>query len=192
MKAPFNKTPRTLPPTGTFMARVVRVIYLGTQSGGKFEPVPKLQLTWELPTEKHVFKEGDEPKPFVVSQEYSHTMGSKSNLRPITESIIGTKLSDDEAYAFDHDELVGIACQITIIHDEKESGTWEKITSVSPLLKGVICPPQVNESKVLSFEKWDEEYFQKLPNFIKNKIMSSPEYAKMKNIDVVDPNDIPF
>lgn len=197
-KAPFTKTPRTLPPEGTFLARVIRIIYIGTIKTtykGEEKEVPKLQITWELPTELHTFKEGDPQKPFVVSQEYSHSMGKKANLRPIVEAIIGTSLMDEEAYAFDHDQLVGMACQVTITHDEKESGTWEKVTAVSPLLKGVQCPPQINDSKILSFDKWDEAYFEKLPKFIREKIMSSKEYKVMKGLSpdaVVNTDDIPF
>jgi len=196
MRAPFNKTPRTMTPEGTFMARVVRVIYMGTLleknsfQGGIMMEVPKLQITWELPTETNVFKEGEEAKPFVISREYTHSMGPKSNLRPTVESIIGTKLSDDEAYAFDHDELLGIACQITVSHHETESGVWEKVTGVSPLLKGVVCPPQVNPSKILSFEKWDNELFEKLPKFIKDKIISSKEYQKMTGKSSLSSDDI--
>lgn len=196
MKAPHSSTPRTLTPAGTFLARVVRVIYIGTIKTsymGEEKEVPKLQITWELPTETHTFKEGEPAKPFVISQEYTHSMGGKSNLRPIVEAIIGTKLSDDEAYGFDHDELLGIPCQVTIIHDVRESGTWEKVTSVSPLLKGITCPPQVNPSKVLSFEKWDETLFASLPNFLKNKIISSKEYQAMKGIaKTVTAEEIPF
>jgi hypothetical protein len=197
MKAPNQKLPRTLTPAGTFIARVTRIIYIGTIKEtymGEEKEMPKLMLTWELPTETHIFREEDGPKPFTISKEYTHSMGKKSNLRPITEAIIGTSLTDDEAYAFDHDELLGLACQVTIIHDEKESGTWEKVTAVSPLLKGIQCPPQVNPSKVLSFDKWDEELFEKLPQFIKNKIVTSKEYRKMKGQteEIIRPEDIPF
>ncbi len=196
MKAPNIKLPRTLTPEGTFIARIVRIIYIGTipeTYKGEEKEVPKVMLTWELPTETHVFKESDGAKPFTISKEYTHSMGQKSNLRPITEAIIGTRLSDDEAFAFDHDDLLGMACQITIVHDKRESGTWEKITSVSPLLNGITCPPQVNQSKVLSFEKWDEQLFSSLPNFIKNKIISSKEYKAMKGVTAqVTPEEIPF
>jgi len=196
MKAPNNKPPRTLTPAGTFIARVTRIIYIGTIKEsymGEEKEQTKLMLTWELPTETHIFREEDGAKPFSISKEYTHSMGKKSNLRPVTEAILGVSLTDDEAYNFDHDELLGLACQITIVHDEKESGTWEKVTGVSSLLKGVSCPPQVNPSKVLSFDKWDEELFAKLPNFIKNKIISSKEYKKMKGIvETVTADDVPF
>lgn len=196
MKAPNIKLPRTLTPAGTFIARVTRIIYIGTIKEtymGEEKEMPKVMITWELPTETHVFKEEDGAKPFTISKEYTHSMGKKSNLRPVTEAIIGASLLDEEAYNFDHDELLGLPCQITIIHEEKESGTWEKVTTVSPLLKGVTCPPQVNPSKVLSFEKWDEALFESLPNFIKNKIISSKEYKAMKGIvKEVTPDEIPF
>ena len=197
MRAPFTKLERTLTPAGTFMARVIRIIYIGTIKEsymGEEKEMPKLMLTWELPTETHVFKEENGAQPFTISKEYTHSMGKKSNLRPVTEAIIGTALTDEEAYGFDHDELLGLACQITIIHEDKQSGTWEKVTTVSPLLKGVVCPEQFNQSKVLSFEKWNEEMFTALPKFIKDKIVSSKEYKAMKGIKEVEisPDSIPF
>lgn len=197
MKAPSNKPPRTLTPQGTFLARVVRIIYIGTIKEsymGEEKEMPKIMITWELPTEKHVFREEDGPKPFTISKEYTHSMGKKSNLRPVTEAIIGASLLDEEAYNFDHDELLGKACQITIKHDEKESGTWEKVTAVSPVLKGVDCPAQVNPSKVLSFDNWNEDLFESLPNFIKNKIVTSKEYIRMKGSGekTINTDDIPF
>jgi len=198
MKAPQPSMQRSLVPEGTFLARVINVVYIGTiktQWKGEEKEVPKLRITWELPTETKVFKEGEAERPYVMSQEYTHSMGKKSNLRPITEAIIGTSLTDDEAYNFDHDNLLDQACQITIIHEDKETGTYAKVTAVSPLLKGVTCPPRVGELKKLSFDSWNEDYFQSLPEFIRKKIMSSKEYKKMKGISedaVIDPMDIPF
>jgi len=199
MKAPYNQAPRVMPPAGTFIARVVRIIYIGTVKtintfqGGIEQETPKIHITWELPTEKHVFKEGEPEKPFLVSREFTHSMGKKSTLRPITEAILGVSLTDEEAYAFDHDELLGLSCQVTIIHDEKESGTWEKVNSVSALLKGVVCPPPVNDMYVLSYEKWNEELFQKLPPFLKKKMEGSKEYKAMRGIkSEISTDDIPF
>ena len=198
MKAPYQKSERTLPPAGTMLARVVGIVYIGTIKTswqGQEKEVPKLRITWELPTELHKFKDGEDEKPFVISQEYTHSMGKKSNLRPITEQIIGASLLDDEAFNFDHDELLGKPCQITIIHEDKETGTYAKVSSISPLLKGVTCPPQVNPSKKLSFDQWDENYFNTLPEFIKKKIVSSKEYAKMTGKTIVEDikaEDIPF
>ncbi len=192
MKAPYVKSNRPLCPKGTFMARVIRIVYIGTVKTtwkGEEKEIPKLWITWELPTEKAVFKEGEPEMPFIISQEFSHSMGKKSNLRPITENIIGTTLTDDEAYGFDHDELLDKPCQITIVHEVKNENTYANVSAVSGLLKGVTCPSRENELKVLSFDKWDEKYFEDLPKFIKDKIMSSKEYKAMKGLDI-DTSDI--
>lgn len=198
MKAPFTKIDRPLPPTGTFLARVIRIVYIGTiktEWKGQTKEIPKLWITWELPSKKHVFREGEPEMPFVISAEYTHSMGNKSNLRPITEAILGCSLEDDEAYAFDHDELLGKACQITVVHDVKGDNTYANVSAVGQLLEGTVCPPAINSLKVLSFEKWDGEMFDVLPKFIQDKIVSSKEYKVMKGIKEVgevDTNDIPF
>jgi hypothetical protein len=111
--------------------------------------------------------------------------------------MIGTSLTDEEAYEFDIDKLLGMACILSIIIDESERGKYVAIKSASPLMKGTVCPAQITKTQVLSFEKWDEKYFESLPSFIKDKIMTSREYKLMKGIKVeeattVDEDEIPF
>lgn len=189
MKAPSK--PRILPPAGTHMARVINIIYLGTVKGN-FGESYKVRITWELPTETHVFKEEDGAKPFSVSREVSLSMGTKSNLRPIVEGIIGVSLKDEEAYAFDVDEILGKECLITIVYDEGESGTYANVSTVTKLVKGMTCPQAVNSLKILSYEKFDEKYFETLPSFIKDKMKKTPEYKKYKGINDGDSDEIPF
>jgi hypothetical protein len=194
MKA--TKPVRVLPPEGQHIARVTNIIYLGTiktQFGDTF----KMRITFELPTALHEFKEGEGEKPFTVSKETSLSMGKKSTLRPLVEGIIGTSLDDDEAYAFDLDQLLGMTCQLHVVHEETDNGKYANIKSASPLLKGVTCPDAINPLKILSYEKWDQEYFDKLPDFLKEKMKTSPEYkkvnkGKVKDDDEVDSDSIPF
>ena len=47
--------------------------------------------------------------------------------------------------------------------------------------KGVNCPEQVNRNFILSYDSFDEELFNMLPDFIKNKMMTSVEYQAVKN-----------
>lgn len=201
MKAP---TPvRTLVPAGTHVARIYQIIYLGTTKGEfKGQPIEsfKVRITWELPNELHQFKDDKPEKPFVVSKEYTLSMGKKSNLRPLVEGIIGTSLDDEEAAKFDIDELLGMSCQLSITHAEGQNGKYAKINSASTLMKGVSCPPPVNTPKILSYEKWDNDLFLSLPDFIKEKIEKTPEFRKMNGQEVsqnieteaIDPDDLPF
>lgn len=200
MKAPQPTYTRKLPPAGTHMARLIGLISIGTVKSsfeGKEKEGYKIRLTWELPNETTVFKEGEQEKPFVVSKELGFSMHKKSSLRPIVEGMIGTALSDEEAYAFDMDDLIGMPCILSIVIDESDKGKYVAIKSASSLMKGTTCPDQINKTQVLSFEKWDEKYFETLPSFIKDKIMSSKEYKVMKGIKVeesteVDEDEIPF
>lgn len=200
MKAPQPTYTRKLPPAGTHMARLIGLISIGTVKSsfqGEEKEGYKIRLTWELPNEQTVFKEGEPEKPFVVSKELGFSMHKKSSLRPIVEGMIGTALSDEEAYAFDIDDLIGMPCVLSIVIDESDKGKYVAIKSASPLMKGTTCPDQINKTQVLSFEKWDEKYFESLPSFIKDKIMTSKEYKVMKGIKVeetkeVDEDEIPF
>lgn len=194
MKAQKPEYTRQLPPVGNHVARVINIIYLGTQHSDKYGDIFKMRITWELPNEKAVFKEGEPEKPFVVSKETSLSMGQKSTLRPIVEGILGVALTDDEAYNFDLDQLVGMSCMLYITHEEGETAKYSKVNTATPLPKGLVCPPPFNELKILSFEKWNEEFFQKLPQFIREKITSSKEYKKMKGdtVEEVNPEDVPF
>ena len=57
------------------------------------------------------------------------------------------------------------------------------------------CPAQINSSVILDYdENWSKEKFEKLPEFIRKKMESTPEY-KNKNsypTDKINPDEIPF
>lgn len=199
MKAPNQTFNRVLPTPGTKIARVVGIIYIGTvetEWEGNKKNTFKIRVTWELPDELASFKEGDPEKPFTVSREFTFSMGNKSALRPIVEGIIGTSLSDEEAANFDIEAILGMASLLSISIDEGQKGKYVSVKTTASLLKGMECPPQVNPKKVISYLDWNQEEFDKLPDFIKEKMMVSQEYQKLKGSDkkesVVDPDEIPF
>jgi hypothetical protein len=103
-------------------------------------------------------------------------MGKKSNLRPFVEGIIGTSLSDDEAYAFELEDLMGRACLLNVVHEEKNGNTYANIHNASPLPKSLKAPEMVNEAKVIDVDSASAAEIDALPTFIKDKIVSSEEY----------------
>jgi len=192
-KAPSK--PRILPPSGSYPARVSRIIYLGTVSGeykGVPNASPKVSITWELPTKTHVFKEGEEAKPFVVSKMFSHSMGKKSSLRPVIEGMLGISFQDEEAYAYDLDEALGQTCLIGIAHKDTPEGKKVEIKSFSQLPEGMECPPAVNPPKILCYEKFDKEFFMTLPDWMKSEMAKTPEYIKLFGGETVSDSEIPF
>jgi hypothetical protein len=167
-------------PAGSYLARCYQMIHIGTNSfewQGQTKTSNKVRITFELPTELKVFKEGDAEKPIVISAEYTLSLHEKSKLRPVLEGWRGKAFTDEEAKDFEISNLVGVPAMISIIHNQKG---YAEISSISRIPKGMECPEQINSSQILSYDEWNEELFEKLPEFIKNKIKTSVEYRKMK------------
>lgn len=192
--------PKELVPAATHIARVISIIYMGTVTDiypdGTTKTGPKVNITWEIPNELRTFKEGEEKKPMVISREFGFSLYTTSALRPIVQGIIGTSLTDEEAKGFDVDNIMGMACLINVIHKKKKDGTNRAdVASVSPMMKGLECPPQVNPNKIISYDKWNQEAFDALPKWIREKMEKTPEYRKLKGLSeeaVIDPESVPF
>lgn len=189
---------RTLAPAGTHLARCISLIHVGTvktEWAGEEKWLDKVRLGFELSSELHVFKEGEEARPFVVSKEYTLSLGDKSNLYPIVKGIVGD-IPEDVRNSFNVEDLVGKACLLTISHVDSKYGTVASIDTTAPLMKGMTEVSQVNESKILTYEKWDKDYFNSLPDFIKDKMKGSKQYEAMfkseGHNEEIDANDIPF
>lgn len=173
---------RELTPAGNHIARCYQMIEIGTVNEiimNKSQILRKVRIGWELPMETKEFKEGEGERPFSISQEYTLSMHEKSNLRKDLKSWRGKDFTEDEAKSFDITKLLGIACMINIIHAPSKDGTkvYAKIAGVTPMPKGVKCPPQFNDTLELSYDNFNEELFNSLPDFIKNKMKTSLEYA---------------
>src|SRR5688572_12631576 len=118
LRAPRKETTYEPVPKGNHVARLYQIIHIGTIPTtwqGQERMTDKVRLTFELSNERKVFREGDEPKPYSISREFTLSMGSKAALRAFVEGSLGTSLSDDEAYAFDIEELLGKACLLNVI-----------------------------------------------------------------------------
>lgn len=201
-KSPKPQSNKVLVPQGTHLARCIGLVQIGllpNEYKDRDDKSPdfleKLRLTFELPEEKYVFKDGEDPKPFTISKEYTASMGMKSNLRPIVEGIIGTHLSDEEAYAFDFEELVGRPCLLTIEQGEIKSGaTSSWIKSTAGLMRGMTVPDAYNKLTLLTYDNWDKETFEKLPQILKDKMKQSKQYKeKFQMSNGTDVNEgIPF
>jgi hypothetical protein len=162
-------------PAGTHVARCVQVIDLGTQKdNGQFglKIQPKLRLTWELPTELHVFKEENGEEPFVVGKEYTLNLGEKSNLRKDLESWRGKPFTPQELEGFDVSKLLGAPCMLNVVHKPKKdgSGAYANIASLSPLMKGMTCPPAIMALLLYDVSMGRNDVFGKIPEWLRKKI----------------------
>lgn len=198
---------RELIPAGNYIARCYQMIEIGTVVEnylGEQRSVRRVRIGWELPEEKRIFNQEKGEQPFVISQEYTLSLNEKATLRKMLASWRGKDFSEEEAKAFDVTKLLGVACMLNIIHKTNKEGsrTYEQIGSVSPLPKSVKCPPQINSTVRLEYDSFNYDLFESLPDFIKDKMKGSLEYAALKNPheksipnanDITEPiDDLPF
>ena len=210
IKSKSSSEPRELIEAGMHIARAYQMLEIGTNEEnilGKTKRLCKVRIGWELPECLRVFNEEKGEQPCVISKEYTLSMNEKANLRKDLESWRGKKWSDQEANDFDITKLVGAPCLLNITHKASKDGSrfYEEISSITPLMKGQVCPPAVNPAQILEYDNFNEELFNSLPDFIKDKIKSSEEYQQMRNptkdqfvdnkgelIPAGDDDDLPF
>jgi len=191
-----NEKQFELAPEGTHIARCIQIVDLGTQSvefNGEKKEQHKARITWELPNEQRVFKEENGEQPFLVSKEFTVSLSDKANLRKVLESWRGKAFEENELQGFDVMNVLGVPCMLQIIHKTSKSGNkYAEISSVMKLMKGTVCPNQINPSTSLSFEDWNETIFNGLNEWLRDKIKLSPEYRQLRepeNTHIQD-NDI--
>lgn len=181
--------PRELTEAGNHVGYCIKMIEIGTTLEnvmGTEKHLHKVNLTFELPLVTKVFEESKGPQPLVVSKEFTLSMGEKANLRKMLESWRGSPFTEEQAKNFDITVLLGKPCMINLTHKASKkdpSIKYDEISAITPVPKGMTYPKQVNPSQELSYDKWDEELFKALPDFIKNKIVTTPEYKAMRNPD---------
>lgn len=198
-----TKTKKELAPSGSHIARCYSMIHIGTQEfeyQGEKKQANKIRLTFELPLELKDFN--GESKPIVIDKEYTLSLHEKSNLRKDLESWRGKSFSPKELANFDVTKLIGVACNISIIHKESNSGKeFAFISNISSLSKGVEAPGQINDSFEFNYtDKFNKDWLDNIcPAWIKEQIEGSKEY-KLSLLDNYDfeketedlSDDLPF
>lgn len=191
-----NSAPKELIPAGNYIARCYQMIEIGTVQEnilGDLKTLHKVRIGWELPTELKVFREEKGEQPLVISKEYTLSMNEKSNLRKDLKSWRGRDFTEAEAKRFDITALLGAPCMLNIIHKPSKrdpSKIYEEIAGITSIPRGMAAPAQINPVFVLSYDDWDDAKFNSLPDFIKQKMQSSAEYAKMMQPEVRPMEDI--
>lgn len=184
---------KQIPPAGTHVARCYSVIDMGTQNT-PFGESHKIRITWELPTETAVFKEGGAEEPFAVGKEYTLSLYEKANLRHDLESWRGKAFTEEQLGGFDISTLLGAACLLGVIHKPgKENKTYANVASVSALPKGMKVPEQINPSVEYSINEGRNTTFQSLPQWLQKKIEGSLEFSETGGATQEDTDSqIPF
>lgn len=166
---------------GTYPARCIKVIDLGTQHG-EYLGIPNVRkqvlVTFELPTE--LMESGEwAGSPYSISMFYTASLGEKANLRHDLEAWRGRPFTEEELKGFDLKNVLGKPCMVSVIKTETGKS---KVNSVMALMKGMTVPEAINPLVYFDIDEWDNEIFNGLSNGIKKIIMESDEGKEQYNM----------
>jgi hypothetical protein len=160
---------------GVYMAVCIGFIDLGEQYSEKFKSYSsKGMYVWELPGET-IEIEGEQ-KPRQLSKEFTISGSNKSHLRKFIESWNGKSYGDEEFMDFDLFDQVGKPCQLNVVLNETKE--YANVDNLMPIPKGFPAPTTDTEQIRWDMDKWDDTVFEKLPEWIQDKIKKSTQYQK--------------
>jgi len=112
------------------------------------------------------------------------SLSSKATMRKLLESWRGKKFTQEELEGFSLGNLLNAECQLQVLHSD--DGKWANIANLMPVMKGTVVEKGLREPLMFSMEGdktqtedfCDMEVFDKLPEFLQNKIGESKEMRK--------------
>lgn len=161
------------PKPGLQVGRFYRIIEVGTQTDtykGETTIKKKALIFWELAQKM------DDGKPFSVFKEYTQSLGTKATLRKHLESWAGKVMTEEQHKNFDPKKLLGMACMLNLILNSNDK---IKVDGIMAVPQGTAKPALFNPTQYFSMEAFDKDAFQALPDWIRAKIESSPEFKKL-------------
>ena len=185
-------------PQGTHQAICNTVVDLGKQNTefqGQGKVQHKVYLRWELPHERLTWtdREGVEREgPMSIGKTYTLSLHEKAALRGDLEAWRGRGFTREELDGFDVAALLGKACQLSVVHEERNGKTYANIKSVAGWPKGLDRPNA--EQPLLLYDTDHPRAYEDLPEWLRKKVdeqvkdqpKSSPQWA-----DDLD-DDVPF
>ena len=130
----------------------------------------------------------------VISQKVTmpRVLNEKSNLYKIMIQLNGGKaLTAGQLSYFDTEERIGKPCTVTVTHSE--DGRYANVLSVGSIAKGITMPAQFNPNFFFDLDKFDADKLERLPQWKKEKIQSSPEYMNVLDSTIeFGEEDLPF
>lgn len=171
---------------GTYPIRVAQIIDLGLQpqrpyQGQEKPPAYEIMLTYEFLDEYCVDEDGneDEDKPRWISETLP-LRSLKAEKAKSTQRYYA--LDPNEDLDGDFTQLVGVAANASVVQNAgkgKNAGkVYNNIQALSPMRpKDAAKAPELkNEGKVFDLDNPDLEVFNKLPDWLQEKIKDNLEY----------------
>jgi hypothetical protein len=187
-----------LVPQGTHQAICNTVVDLGKQNTefqGQGKVQHKVYLRWELPHERLTWTDRDGVEregPMSIGKTYTLSLHEKAALRGDLEAWRGRAFTADELKGFDVAALLGKACQLSVVHDEKNGKTYANIKSLAGWPKGLERPNP--EQPLLIYDDDHSNAYDDLPEWLRKKVdeqvVDQPRHVGGYADDLDD--DVPF
>lgn len=168
------RDPSQLVPAGGHIAICTKVVDVGVQPGGKFDPQRQVYIGWELPNlplRKWKDKDGNEHQgPQGIGNFYTLSLGAKAKLRGVLESWRGKAFSEEEVKGFNIAVILGRVCMLNVVHNTAANGQTYANVGV------VMAPPAGTVAKTTStlleysVDAPNEGLLMQLPKFLRDRI----------------------
>lgn len=162
---------------GVYTAVSSMIIDLGLQTSEKFGKTQrKFMMIWNIVGEE--VEINGKKLPRTMSKEYGYSLGEKSNLRKDLQAWRGQPFSANELQGFNLLNILNKPCQLQIIKEEKNGNTYNNISSIMALPKGMTIE-LLNETSHFDIEDvatWIN--WSKIPNWIQDKIKKADNYQE--------------
>lgn len=170
---------------GTYPAVCVGVVDLGEQYSETFKKYSdKLLIIWEIPSQ--IIQIDGEDKPRWLSKDFTASLNEKSSLCQTLVSWRGRAFTEKELAVDENGfmqfsvlDMLGTGCFLQVIVEDKDSGSYNRITSVIALPAGMDTPPTNTPLIAFDMDAWDDKAFSALPGWIQNRVKKSTQYQKL-------------
>ena len=197
-----NETNITPIEEGTHIAVCSALIDLGLQPpyNEKFKQAYKVMISFAVTDETYTNNEGEEVFK-TISKEYTNSLNNKAALYKDLNAWRGKKFTLQELQGFNLRNIVGVPCQISITHTEKDGNKYANIGSVTGIPKGMKV--DADEINTLVFDLDDPSTyvdFHEIPKWIQEKITACVDferlpfyeyYAKLE-LEEIEDEELPF
>jgi hypothetical protein len=184
-KAPGGGSKQDPVEPGTYPARLVQVIGLGTQQqeymGEKKTPRYELWVTYELLDEFMKDEDGneDEEKPRWISERFAlHNLDADKAKSTARYYALDPTVEKDGEWG----DLLGTPCMVTIVQNEgkgrNKGKVYNNVAAVSSMRQREAdkAPELVNPTALFDMDEPDMEVWDKLPDFLQDIIKESLDY----------------
>lgn len=162
---------------GVYTAISSMIIDLGKQTSEKFGKTQrKFMMIWNIIGEEVEINGNKLPR--TMSKEYGYSLGEKSNLRRDLQAWRGQPFTSEELQGFNLLKILNKPCQLQIIKEEKNGNTYNNISSIMALPKGMTIGllEETSHFDVEDVETWKN--WGKIPSWIQDKIKKADNYEE--------------